>query len=532
MSEPETNPAPESAPASPVERLPTRIRWGGAKWIVGIFTGLFLLVFIGSKIADDDTFIGTAFTACCLFGGITLLVWWLIFSRAPWRIRLGAIAGVVVIASMFRLDGFSGNFMPTLVPRWKQTVKAERPAVEAAETKSDKAILPAEYIPTENDWPEFRGPRREGVVRGVKYSDAWLEAEMLWRIPIGEGWSSFCVVGPLAYTQWQEGEKEVTVCLEAASGLEVWRHADDTRFEETMGGPGPRATPTFANGRLFVLGATGILNCLDPNTGDVHWTVDILEDAKVGNIQWAMSGSPLVLGSRVIVSPGGADSSSLIAYDCSSGERIWGAGNAIASYSSPQLSRLKGVEQILIFHGEGVSAHEPDSGEPLWSYPFTTSPKICVAQPGIVDEASVLLSLGYGKGSILIDVEMMDGNWRATERWMSRRLKSKFNDFVIRDGHAYGIDEGILACIDLSTGERAWKGVRCGYGQLILVDETLVILSERGEVIFAKADPNDDVELGRFKAIDGKTWNHPVIANGLLLVRNASAAACFRLPGK
>ncbi len=532
MSDSESAPMPETTPITPADTLPSEIRWGGAKWIVGIFTGFFLLVYIGSKMADDDTFIGTAFTACCLLAGIALTVWWLLLSRAPWKIRLGAIVGVVAVASMFRLQGFSGNFMPTIVPRWKKAVKAERPAAEETKSDTQKAILSADYEPTDEDWPEFRGPRRDGIVRGAKYSDAWLKAEMLWRVPIGEGWSSFCVVGPLAFTQWQEEDKEVTVCLEATTGTEVWRHADDTRFDEAMGGPGPRATPTYANGRLFVLGATGILNCLNPNTGDVHWSVNILEDAKAGNIQWAMSGSPLVLGDQVIVSPGGSDGANLMAYGCSDGERIWGAGDGIASYSSPQLSRLGGVNQILIFNGVGVFAHEPGSGKPLWNHPFTSSPKICVAQPGIFGETSVLLSLGYGKGSILIDVELKDGKWKSTERWMSRRLKSKFNDFVIRDGYAYGIDEGILACIDVATGERAWKGVRCGYGQLLLVEDTLVILSERGEVIFVKADPEEDVELGRFKAIEGKTWNHPVIANGLLFVRNASAAACFRLSEK
>ncbi|MFT5129169.1 MAG: outer membrane protein assembly factor BamB [Rhodothermales bacterium] len=523
-SEPELS--AESQETSAPESLPRPIRWGGAKWIIGIFVGLFLLVRIGSKLADNETFVGTAFTACVLFGGMALAIWWLLFSRAPWKLRLGVIVGVAALASMFRIQGFSGGFVPTIVFRWKQAVEPERPAGAVANLNLDMGQA---LMATELDWPEFRGPKRDGIVRGTTYSAAWLEPDLLWRIPIGEGWSSFCVLGPLAYTQWQEGESEVTVCLQAASGTELWRHVDAARFDEAMGGPGPRATPTYADGRLFVQGATGILSCLDPKTGAVLWSVNILDDAKAGNIQWAMSGSPLVTGDRVIVSPGGTDNASLIAYDVATGEQVWKAGKAIASYSSPQISSLGGTEQILIFNGIGIHGHDPDNGELLWNHDFTTGPKICVAQPGVVDGSSVLLSLGYGVGSLMVDVAEKEGAWIATERWKSRRLKSKFNDFVIRDGHAYGLDEGILTCIKLDSGERAWKGIRCGYGQLILIQDTLLILSESGEVIFAKADPEEAQELGRFKAIDGKTWNHPVIANGLLFVRNASAAACFKL---
>jgi outer membrane protein assembly factor BamB len=524
MNESESEPLTENEGTAEPVSLPRPIRWGGAKWIIGIFAGLYLLAWIGSKVTDNTTFMGTALTACCLFGGIVLAIWWLVFSRAPWKLRLGLAAGVAVIASMFQIQGFSGGFVPTIVFRWKQAVEADRPTPTVTDLNLEQALVLAE-----TDWPEFRGTKRDGVVRGATYSAAWNEPDMLWRIPIGEGWSSFCVVGPLAFTQWQEDEMEVTVCLQASTGAEVWRHADKARFDEAMGGPGPRATPTYADGRLFVLGATGILNSFDPKTGSVIWSVNILDDAKAGNIQWAMSGSPLVTGGRVIVSPGGTENASLIAYDAETGEQAWKAGKAIASYSSPQLSTIGGRDQILIFNGVGLHAHDPENGQPLWHHDFTTECKICVAQPGVVDGSSILLSLGYSVGSMMIDVEETDGTWTSSERWKSRRLKSKFNDFVIRDGHAYGIDEGILTCIKLESGNRAWKGIRCGYGQLILAGDTLVILSEKGEVIFVKADPAEATELGRIKAIDGKTWNHPVIANGLLFVRNASAAACFKL---
>jgi outer membrane protein assembly factor BamB len=530
MNEPESEPSIEQG-SSTVEHEVVRpsIRWGGAKWIVVIFTGLFVLAWIGIQVADDDTFLGTALTVCCFLGGATLGLWWLAFSRAPWKLRLGVFVAGAAFASMFKVQGFSGGFVPTIVFRWKPGVVAERPASITANPGSQLALLAADYQPSELDWPEFRGRKRAGEVSGASYSNSWLEPTLLWRIPVGEGWSSFCVVGPLAFTQWQEGEWEVTVCLEAATGAEVWRHADKVRFDESLGGPGPRATPTYADGRVFVQGATGILNCFDPNTGKVAWSVNILDDADADNIKWAMSGSPLITGGRVIVSPGGADDASLVAYEAATGEPVWSAGGATASYSSPQLSTIGGKEQVLIFNGVGIFSHEPDTGALIWNHEFTTNPRICVAQPGVVDDSTILLSLGYGVGSLLVDVEVGDGKWTTSERWKSRRLKSKFNDFVIHEGYAYGIDEGSLACIDLESGARAWKGVRCGYGQLILANDTLVVLSEEGEVIFVKADPTEDIELGRFDAIDGKTWNHPVVANGRLFVRNASAAACFSM---
>ena len=519
--------APESDDLS--KETPAGIRWKPAIWIIGVIAGLLVLFRVATTVADDTTFLGTATTLCLMLGLLSLLVWWLVFSRAPWKLRLGGVAGVAALASMFQIQGFSGGFLPTVVFRWKKPVEAERPAATASGASAGEVSLATGYMPTGTDWTEFRGASRDGIVRGATFSAGWLDPELQWRIPVGEGWSSFCVVGPLAFTQWQDGESEVTVCLEAANGREIWRHADGVRFEETMGGPGPRATPTYSNGRLFALGATGILNCLDPNDGTLRWSVNILADNNAGNIQWAMSGSPLVDGGRVIVAPGGAANASLVAYDIETGEKSWHVGDAAASYSSPLLAAVCGERQLLIFDGDGVSAYNPGDGRPLWNHSFTTSMKINVAQPGVVGGSAMLLSLGYGVGSLMIDVERKDEAWTATERWKSKKLKSKFNDFVIRDGHAYGLDEGMLACMRLSDGSRAWKGMRCGYGQLLLVGDVLVVLSEKGEVVYVKADPADEAILGRFKAISGKTWNHPVIANGRLFVRNTSEAACFAL---
>ena len=518
MSEPDPQPVEETAP------VPPRIRWAWAKWIVGIYVVVVLLIRVVSTVKDNDTVVGVAITICSMLAAVALMFWWVLLSRARWKLRVGVLIGLLVFVSMFEVQGFSGGFFPTIVFRFQSAVKPERPATNAADTPFDQPTI-AEY-----DWAEFRGPKRDGVVRGASYSEAWHDPEQLWRIPVGEGWSSFAVVGALAFTQWQEGEHEVTVCLEATTAREVWRHTDDVRFDEAMGGPGPRATPTYADGRLFALGATGILNCFEATTGALTWSVNILDDAQAGNIQWAMSASPLVISDRVIVSPGGRNHENLIAYDVATGERAWAAGTAVASYSSPQLATLAGQEQILIFNARGLHAHAVEDGAQLWSYDFSTQYKICVAQPGVIDGKSILLSLGYGVGSLMLDVEEADGEWTISERWRSLKLRSKFNDFVIHGDHAYGFDEGVMTCIELATGNRAWKGIRAGYGQLILVGSTLVVLSEKGEVIFVRATPDKADELGRFKAISGKTWNHPVIARGHLFVRNAREAACFQLP--
>jgi outer membrane protein assembly factor BamB len=242
-----------------------------------------------------------------------------------------------------------------------------------------------------------------------------------------------------------------------------------------------------------------------------------------------MSGSPLVIDHMVVVNAGGPNDRSLVAYDATTGEFVWGGGNAGADYSSPLPATLAGVRQILIFNSR-VAAHDVASGKVLWEYPWPGGhPHIAV--PVILPEDRVLISSGYGTGSELLQIKMdADGKWSASRVWKSIRLKAKFTNVVYRDGFIYGLDDGILVCLDASDGSLKWKEGRYGHGQVILSGALLLVTDEGGDMVLVEPVPQEHRELTRFTALHGKTWNPPALAGEYLVVRNDKEAACYRLP--
>jgi outer membrane protein assembly factor BamB len=232
----------------------------------------------------------------------------------------------------------------------------------------------------------------------------------------------------------------------------------------------------------------------------------------------------------VVVSAGGKNGRSLIAYTKSTGEFAWGGGNDHSGYSSPCLATIAGVRQVLIFNAGGIAAHAADTGKLLWNYPWPKAhPHVAV--PVSLPGDRVLVSSGYGTGSELLQVrrEPNEG-WSASRIWKSPRLKAKFTNVVYRDGYIYGLDDGILVCLDAANGEQKWKEGRYGHGQVILTDDLLLVLAENGEMILLEPVPDGPHELSRFPALNGKTWNPPALAGDHLVVRNDKEAACYRLP--
>jgi outer membrane protein assembly factor BamB len=376
------------------------------------------------------------------------------------------------------------------------------------------------------DWPGFRGPRRDGAVRGVRIATDWAASPPveLWRRPIGPGWSSFAVHGDLVYTQEQRGEDEVVSCYNATTGEPVWRHTDAARFWESNAGAGPRGTPTLADGRIYALGATGILNALDAGTGAVVWSRNAAEDSGAKLPGWGFSGSPLVVGDVVLVPTSGA----LAAYDAATGAPRWSGLTGGEGYSSPQLVTIAGVPQILMLNGAGLTSLAPADGKVLWEHAWKGYP---IVQPALTAEGDILISVSDRGGLRRLAVARGPGGWTAEERWTSIALKPYFNDFVVHKGHAYGFDGSMLAGLDVGDGKRRWKGGRYGHGQLVLLadQDLLLVLSEKGELALVKAAPDQFTELARLPAIEGKTWNHPVLAGDLLLVRNDQEMVAFRL---
>jgi outer membrane protein assembly factor BamB len=307
----------------------------------------------------------------------------------------------------------------------------------------------------------------------------------------------------------------------------VWRHRDATRFWESNGGAGPRGTPTLSNGRVYTLGATGILNAIDALTGAVEWSRNAASDVHAKIPMWGISSSPLVVDDVVIVAAGGK----LAAFDTTTGNPRWSGVGSGFSYSSPQLATIDGVRQVLFISGPGTTSVDPVTGKILWQHAWEGG---AIVQPAVTEDGGVLvntISMNGGLGIRRLAIAHNTGAWTAAERWTSTGLKPYFNDFVVHNGHAYGFDGNILSCIDLQDGTRKWKGGRYGNGQLVLLadQDLLLVLSEEGELALVKATPDQFTEVARIPALEGKTWNHPVMVRDILLVRNDHEMAAFRL---
>lgn len=469
--------------------------------------------------------------------GLLVLLWWTFLSGLGWRTRLAGW-GVVAVAlstlfGLFRIEGFSGDFIPQFALRMQPS--PEQQAVAYFESQTPSAAPEIERIEiSPGDWPQFRGPTRDGIVRHVGIRRDWdaHPPKKLWKHVVGLGWSSFAVVDGLAFTQEQRGEQEAVVCYALETGDQIWAHTDRTRFSETMGGDGPRATPTVYESRVYSLGATGILNCFDPISGELHWSRNILRDAglspETGNLPWGMAGSPCAYDDVVVVNPGGPDGKSVIAYDIESGEIRFSGGDRRAAYVAPRLAAIDGVRQILVYGAEGIGGHDSTTAEELWWHAWANPQGINAAQPIVVDETGVFVSTGYNVGCLLLDVTQTEQGWKAEPRWKrENKFKLKFNGGVHKDGYIYGLDEGILACLDVAAGEHTWKRGRYKYGQLLLIDDVLLVTDEWGKVALVEANPDRYREIASFQAVEGKTWNHPALANGRLLIRSDREAACF-----
>jgi len=397
-----------------------------------------------------------------------------------------------------------------------------------AKSGSEPAALPSApaKIETGAYWPGFRGPRRDDIVPGVRIKTDWTASPpvALWRRPVGPGWSSFAVRGGLIYTQEQRGPDEIVACYKLTTGEPVWAHRDTARFWESNGGPGPRGTPTLHNGRVYTFGATGILNALDALDGSVVWSRNAASDTGMQVPHWGFASSPLVVDDVVIVATAGQ----LAAYDLATGAKRWTGPARGVSYSSPHLVTIDGVAQVLLLSEPGVTSVALADGTLLWEHPWPGYP---IVQPALTADGDILISVSDSSGTRRLGVARGPAGWTVQELWTSNGLKPYFNDFVVHDGHAFGFDGSILACIDLKDGQRKWKGGRYGNGQLLLLadQDLLLVLSEEGELALVGAAPDQFTELARFPAIEGKTWNHPVLVGDVLLVRNGQEMAAFRL---
>ncbi len=488
---------------------------------------------------------------------LAFVAWAVVSRRLAVGPRRAAMVATILLAcgvfTLVRTDGITGDGASQFAWRWSATPEerllaqagdqptalpsapavAEAPKEQlVAKADDEPAALPSAPVAakTAAGWPGFRGPNRDGIIPGVRIKTDWSASPpvQLWRQPIGPGWSSFAVRGNLFYTQEQRGDDEVVACYNLTTGEPVWRHRDPVRFWESNGGAGPRATPTLSKDRVYTLGATGIVNALDARDGAVVWSRNAASDTGAKPPGWGFAGSPLVVADVVIVAASGA----LVSYDIATGKPRWFGPVGGGGYSSPHLLTVDGVPQILLLSGSGATSVAPADGKLLWEHAW---PGAAIVQPALTADGDVLISTGGGAGGIgarRLALSHGPAGWTVEERWTSIGLKPYFNDFVVHKGHAFGFDGSILACIGLQDGKRKWKGGRYGNGQLVLLpdQDLLLVLSEEGELVLVGATTDQFTELARFPAIEGKTWNHPILVGDLLLARNGEQMAAFRLP--
>jgi outer membrane protein assembly factor BamB len=406
------------------------------------------------------------------------------------------------------------------------------PATDGVSEAGSAPVEPAkEAAAHASPWTDFRGRERNGEYRDAPILDDWPSAGLtpLWKQPVGGGYASFAVARGRAFTIEQRGSREVVSAYDVATGRELWTNAWDAEFRESMGGDGPRATPTWAAGVVYALGATGELRALDDARGRVLWRTNILADSRAQNLQWGMAAAPLVVDDTLIVLPGGRDGQSVVAYDRATGKRRWSALGDQPAYASPMLVTLSGVRQLLVFTATRLVGLAPENGQLLWEYSFPTFNGINAAQPLVIGDRRVFLSASYGTGAAVVELTREGDVFRVREVWRNNRMKNRFSGSVLKGGVIYGLDESILAAVDAETGELKWKGGRYGYGQLILAGDDLVVLTEDGDLALVRANPDHHQEIARFPVLEGKTWNVPALSDGYLLVRNLNEMAAFDL---
>ncbi len=473
---------------------------------------------------------------------VAVVVWlWVSSGHLLW-VKIAPIASVVLFFTVFRIDGCSGEVWPNLVTRWTPAHDKEIGAAIPVKPSQDAPAVDLSQV-ADTDFPGFLGRNRDAAIDNIRLNRDWTAhpPKLVKRFEkIGDGWSGFAVVNGYGVTLEQRDTQEVVTCYRLRTGELVWSHGHEARHENALGGLGPRSTPTIHEGRVYALGATGWLYCLKGSDGTPIWEKNLQHELGLTQaedealVMWGRAASPLIVDNLCVVPYGGKPGKavSLVAYDKLTGAKIWEGGDRQVSFASPMLATLGGVRQILSVNEDNVSAHNPETGKVLWTHDFpgNSTGSASASQPHVLSDSLVFLSKGYAIGSRVIEVKQDKGEWQVEVVWdKSNLLNTKFTNAAIYQGFAYGLDDGILECVEVETGRKAWKRGRYEQGQLLRVGDLLLVQAESGEVVLVECNPEKHVELGKLDAMNSQTWNNLALAGNLLVVRSGREAAVYEV---
>lgn len=378
------------------------------------------------------------------------------------------------------------------------------------------------------DWPQFRGPNRDGISPEAAVLKSWPAngPRVLWKVPLGEGYSQVVSVKGRLYTFAQQGEEQVAIAFDGATGKRLWRTRIDREYNDGQG-DGPRSTPTVDGELVYVLSAHGKLAALRAANGQVAWQHDLRAEYGANPPQWGVATSPLVEGKLLIVNVGGSGNKSIVAFDKTTGKTVWTSQGDGAGYSAPIAITVRGVRQVIVFTADAILSISPEDGRLFWRSGWKTDYDVNAATPIFLPPDKLFVSSGYGTGSALLQINRTN----VAEVWRSRGMKNQFSSSVLHDGILYGFDDSTFKAIEAANGKERWKQRGFGHGSLILAGGHLIVLSDRGKLALVQATPEEYRELGNAQVIEGKCWTSPSLADGRLYVRNEEELIAYDWKG-
>ena len=381
------------------------------------------------------------------------------------------------------------------------------------------------------DWPQWRGPHRDGKVSGFTAPQKWpMELTQKWKTTVGLGDATPALVGDKLYVFTRQGEDEVTLCLDAGSGKELWK--DQYAAQAVTGAaarhPGPRSSPAVAEGKVVTLGVGGVLSCLDAASGKLLWRKDPFPKVVP---QFFTAMSPIIVDGMCIAQLGGKGNGALIVFDLATGDQKWQWAGEGPEYASPVLLTAEGTKQIVTMTEKSIVGVGLADGKLLWQVPFVPQGRAYNSATPIVDGQTVIYT-GSGRGAKAVKIEKQADAFAAKELWSNPDLAPQFNTPVLRDGLLFGLsDKGNLYCINAQTGQTAWTDTtqrdRSGFAAIVNAGSFLLGLPSSSELIVFKPDDKEYSEVAHYKVSDTPTYAHPVISGNRVFVKDQESVAIW-----